>query len=99
MNRGEGAVPGASRSRHATADALDVAGLVLADGRRITVLQAWPRDRAATGAETTSDPAAMLLLDAHRGACRFFNGVLGPDYNAVHRDHLHLETGGYDMCR
>lgn len=99
VNRGEGAVPGASRSRHATADALDVAGLVLADGRRITVLQAWPRDRAATGAETTSDPAAMLLLDAHRGACRFFNGVLGPDYNAVHRDHLHLETGGYDMCR
>jgi len=25
--------------------------------------------------------------------------VLGPEYNAVHRDHLHLETGGYSMCR
>jgi hypothetical protein len=94
VNRGEGAVPGASRSRHATADALDVAALTLADGRRISVLRSWPRDVAAS----LDDPAAMLLLDAHRGACRFFNGVLGPDYNAAHKDHLHLETGGYDMC-
>ena len=95
VNRGEGAVPGASRSRHATADALDVAALTLADGRRISVRQSWPRDVASS----VDDPAAMLLLDVHRGACRFFNGVLGPDYNAVHKDHLHLETGGYDMCR
>ena len=95
VNRGEGAVPGASRSRHATADALDVTALTLANGRRITVLQAWPRSRAAN----TDDPAALLLRDAHRGACRFFNGALGPDYNAAHKDHFHLETGGYDMCR
>ena len=98
VNRGEGAVPGASRSRHATADALDVTALTLANGRRITVLQAWPRDGGA-GAKSTNDPEVLLLLDAHRGACRFFNGVLGPDYNAVHSDHFHLETGGYDMCR
>jgi hypothetical protein len=98
VNRGEGAVPGASRSRHATADALDVAGLTLANGRRITVLQAWPRGGSADAA-STSDPAALLVRDAHRGACRFFNGVLGPDYNAAHRDHLHLETGGYEVCR
>jgi hypothetical protein len=98
VNRGEGAVPGASRSRHATADALDVAGLTLASGRRITVLQAWPRSGAADAA-STNDSAALLLLDAHRGACRFFNGVLGPDYNAAHSDHFHLETGGYGVCR
>ena len=42
---------------------------------------------------------AQMLVDAHRGACRFFSGVLGPDYNAVHRNHFHLETGGYSMCR
>ncbi|WPH12903.1 extensin-like domain-containing protein [Variovorax paradoxus] len=95
VNRGDDAVPGASRSRHATADALDVAGLTLADGRRITVLQAWPR----SSAPSTDDPSALLLRDAHRGACRFFNGALGPDYNAAHKDHFHLETGGYDMCR
>ncbi|WP_436317952.1 extensin-like domain-containing protein [Variovorax paradoxus] len=98
VNRGDGAVPGASRSRHATADALDVAALTLANGRRITVLQAWPRKDAASTAEV-DDPAVLLLRDAHRGACRFFNGVLGPDYNAAHRDHFHLETGGYNVCR
>ena len=90
VNRGEGAVPGASRSRHATADALDVAGLTLADGRRITVRRDW---------SGKGDPEDLFLRDAHRGACRFFDGVLGPDYNAAHRDHIHLETGGYSMCR
>ncbi len=104
INRGDGAVPNASRSRHATADALDVAGLVLADGRRITVLQAWPREAVpavggAKAAQETGTPSALLLRDAHQGACRFFDGVLGPDYNAAHRDHFHLETGGYGMCR
>ncbi|MET3496291.1 extensin-like domain-containing protein [Variovorax boronicumulans] len=112
VNRGEGAVPGASRSRHATADALDVAGLTLADGRRINVLRDWLQSpastssaRTAAGAQAPSStelaptPEALLLRDAHRGACRFFDGVLGPDYNAAHRDHLHLETGGYNMCR
>jgi hypothetical protein len=107
INRGEGAVAGAaasgtSRSRHATADAFDVAGFTLANGRRITVLKDWPRKaQAGAGAldVANDDPAALLLQDAHQGACRFFDGVLGPDYNAVHRDHFHLETGGYTMCR
>ncbi len=107
INRGEGAVPGAQRSRHATADALDVAGLVLADGRRITVLQGWALAGASGASDALSasratgqdDPAALLLRDAHQGACRFFDGVLGPDYNAAHRNHFHLETGGYNMCR
>lgn len=101
-SRGEGDGPGASRSRHATANALDVAGLTLADGRRITVLRDWP-DAIAAGSTSstgaTEDPAGLLLRDLHQGACRFFNGVLGPDYNAAHRDHFHLETGGYRMCR
>lgn len=110
INRGEGAppdagrsaspnpAPQASRSRHATANALDIAGLTLADGRRITVLQGWSREAVADTA-ATDNPTAQLLRDAHQGACRFFDGVLGPDYNAVHRDHFHLETGGYTMCR
>ncbi|KIQ31419.1 extensin [Variovorax paradoxus] len=90
VNRGEGAVPGAARSRHATADAFDVAGLTLAGGQRITVRRDWSGN---------GNPADLLLRDAHRGACRFFDGVLGPDYNAAHSDHFHLETGGYSMCR
>ncbi len=84
-----------SRSRHATANALDIAGFTLANGKRISVLRQWQDADATNG----PGPDALLLKEAHRGACRFFNGVLGPDYNAVHSDHFHLETGGYRMCR
>lgn len=77
------------RSAHATADALDVAGFGLADGRRVRVRQHWPGE----------DGPARFLHEVHRGACRFFDGVLGPGYNAAHRDHLHLERGGARVCR
>ncbi|WP_066331389.1 extensin-like domain-containing protein [Azohydromonas lata] len=78
------------RSRHAQADALDVAGFTLADGRRVSVLRDW-RD--------AKSPAGSFLREVHRGGCRSFNGVLGPDYNAAHADHLHLEMGGGRFCR
>lgn len=94
VNLGDGVPAGASRSRHATADALDIASLTLADGRRISVLSDWK-----SGAITEKALPALLLEDAHAGACRYFKGVLGPDYNAAHRDHFHFETGGYSMCR
>lgn len=98
VNRGEDSPENASdglRSRHATANALDIAGFTLENGKRISVLQDWQHGdtRTSTGAE------AQMLSDVHKGGCRFFNGVLGPDYNSVHRDHFHLETGGYTMCR
>ena len=107
INRGEAAYTDAltgPRSRHATADALDIAGFTLEGGQRITVLEDWKNSGAATPKK--SQPMqilqamqAQMLADAHAGACRFFPGVLGPDYNAAHRDHFHLETGGYRMCR
>jgi hypothetical protein len=81
--------PDATRSRHATAEALDVAGFVLDDGRRIRVLGDWSDDGAA----------ARFLHDVRDGACRFFDGTLSPDYNAAHRDHLHLDRGRYRYCR
>ena len=98
INRGEGSPPEASagsRSRHATADALDIAAFTLDNGRQVSVLKAWLG--SSNGPLRT--PEARLLADAHRGACIYFNGVLGPDYNAVHSDHFHFETGGYGMCR
>ena len=98
VNRGDGAAPNAppgNRSQHATADALDIAGFTLANGKYIAVLRQWQTDDAAT----VAGPEALFLREAHRGACRYFEGVLGPDYNAVHSDHFHLETGGYGMCR
>jgi hypothetical protein len=77
------------RSRHATADALDVAGFVLEGGRRVRVLGGWDAD-GETG---------RFLHDLRDAACRYFDAVLGPDYNAAHRDHLHLDRGPYRACR
>lgn len=81
--------PSGRRSRHATADALDVAGVVLADGRRVRVAADWQGD----GRE------ALFLRALRDGACRVFDGVLGPEYNAAHADHLHLERSGFRICR
>ena len=72
-------------SAHATGNAIDVAGFVLADGRRITVLGQW---YAGTPAEQE------FLRVIHQSACRRFGTVLGPDFNAAHRNHLHVELAG-----
>lgn len=78
------------RSGHAIANATDVSGFVLKDGRRITVLADW----------RTQDPATRAFLEAtHRSACRRFGTVLSPNYNAAHANHLHLEDDRAGMCR
>lgn len=79
------------RSQHATANALDVAGFVLADGRTIRVDRDWSRP---------ADDAHRRFLQAARdGACRIWGVVLGPDYNAAHHDHFHLDRGRFRACR
>ena len=83
-------VAGSSRlSEHARANAVDVGGVVLADGRRITVKAGW------TGAE---DEQRFLRL-IRASACRRFGSVLSPDYNAAHADHLHLDMAPGRFCR
>jgi hypothetical protein len=79
-------------SEHARAAAIDIAGFRLADGRRITVAADWK----GQGAE------ARFLHEVRDGACRLFGTILSPDYNAAHRDHLHLDEarrGGWGVCR
>ena len=81
-------------SEHATADALDIAGFRLADGRRVTVAADW----------TGSDPEAAFLRSARDTACDLYATVLSPDYNEAHRDHLHLDQAargarGARLCR
>ncbi|MDE2595845.1 MAG: extensin family protein [Sphingomonadales bacterium] len=78
------------RSAHATASAIDVSGFVLADGRRITVLGNWSQG-------TPQERQFLTLI--HASACKRFGTVLGPAYNAAHRDHLHVELGGGAFCR
>ena len=76
-------------SQHATANAIDVTGFVLADGRRITLLKDW----------TGSGSEAAFLRALRDGACGVFNGVLGPEFNAAHADHFHLDNGPFRVCR
>lgn len=79
------------RSEHATANAIDLAAFVLADGTRIGVVNDW--HAKADG------PKAAFLRDLRNGACRFFDVVLGPDYNEAHRNHFHLDMGAFRTCR
>lgn len=79
------------RSAHATADAIDVAAFVLADGRRISVKDDW------NGGEPAERQFLRTVQDS---ACKRFGTVLGPEYNAAHHDHFHLERGGSSgFCR
>ncbi len=83
-----------SWSEHSTADAVDIAGFVLSDGKRITVARDW---------KGVGDKAAFLH-EVRDGACRVFATTLSPDYNAAHRDHLHLDQAergamGWGACR
>jgi len=71
-------------SFHAFANALDVTGFRLEDGRRITLPGGW------------TDPLLFegrALRYAHDAACARFTTTLGPEANALHRDHLHLDMG------
>ncbi len=78
-----------ARSEHAFANALDVAAFRTATGRRVSVLN----DFADPG------PEGRFLRRVRDDACPWFSAVLSPDYNAAHRDHLHLDRGRFRACR
>jgi hypothetical protein len=41
--------------------------------------------------EETTTPQAKFLRRVHQGACSVFTTVLGPEFNDIHRTHLHLD--------
>lgn len=77
------------QSQHASANALDIVGFRLRDGRHISVRRDWSKP----GEE------GEFLRQVHRAACDSFNTTLGPEYNAAHRDHFHVDMGLFRMCR
>jgi hypothetical protein len=84
----------AAYSEHATANAIDIIGFRLADGRSISVFRDWSQE----------GPEADFLHEVRDGACRLFATALSPDYNAAHANHLHLDEAGrgemgWSMCR
>jgi len=46
-----------------------------------------------------ADARGRFLREVHDGACAVWNVVLGPEYNAAHRDHFHLDVGASRACR
>ena len=81
---------GSSRwSQHATANAFDIAGFVLEDGRSIRL----PRDWGHKGRK------AVFLYTVRDSLCASFNVTLSPDYNRLHADHFHVDMGPFLSCR
>ncbi len=71
-------------SEHGFANALDVVGFALDNGKTINVEAGWL---------PASAPEGRFLRQAHGAACGRFTTVLGPEANADHEDHLHLDLG------
>jgi hypothetical protein len=72
---------GARLSEHGHANALDISVFHLADGRSVTVKQGW---------NGRADERAFLRA-VHGGACDTFSTVLGPNADAFHHDHFHMD--------
>jgi hypothetical protein len=78
-------------SEHGFANALDVTGFELEDGRTISLPDGWLDPLS---------PAGRLLRFAHDAACAGFTTTLGPGANALHADHLHVDLGCHGAaCR
>jgi hypothetical protein len=80
-------------SEHAYGNALDIAGFILADGRKITVKDGWHGTPEEQG----------FLHDVQLFACETFTTVLAPGYNVYHYDHIHVDLmrreSGRRPCR
>ncbi len=88
-------ITGGRLSEHGHANALDISGFLLADGRRVAVQTGWSGNVAERA----------FLRAVHKGACRTFTTVLGPNADAFHRDHFHLDlarhgrSGSVRVCQ
>lgn len=76
-------------STHATASAIDVSGFRLSDGQDISLVEDWD----------AAEARGRFLRAAQESACKWFATALGPDYNALHADHFHLQSTGWGTCR
>ena len=87
--RGRDRDPGAKLSEHGSANALDLRGVTLANGKTVDFT-----DKAA--------PREFREL-LRQSACASFTTVLGPGSNAYHDNHIHLDLierpGGYRVCQ
>jgi hypothetical protein len=87
--RGRNRVIGAQISEHGKANALDVRGFRLADGRMLSL--------------TDRTLAVDLRERVKAFVCARFTTVLGPGSDWYHEDHVHLDLaqrrGGFRLCQ
>jgi hypothetical protein len=77
-------IPGERLSQHAFANAVDVSGFQLEDGRHVTVEQGW---------RGGDDRVRRFLRQIFQGGCRRFNIGLSPESDRYHYNHLHFDMG------
>ncbi|WP_373504267.1 extensin family protein [Aestuariivirga sp.] len=84
---------GARMSEHGYGNAIDISAFTLESGRKVTVLGGWRGGREEQ----------RFLRAVHGEACSEFRTVLGPNADANHRDHIHLDLqnrkSGKSYCR
>jgi hypothetical protein len=79
-------------SEHSYANAIDVRGVTLADGRTIDVVHHFGK----LDVEPTSERGLFLRRVARRAYDeQVFSVVLTPYFDALHRDHFHLDMARY----
>ncbi len=71
---------GAKISEHASGNAIDISGFVLADGKELIVAEDW---------------GMAVMKELHADACGPFGTVLGPDSDRFHYNHFHFDTAAY----
>jgi len=76
-------------SQHGYANAIDVSGFVLKDGRAISVAKDWKGN----------GKKARFLKAVASSACQAFRVSVSPDGDASHWNHLHWDMGIYRSCR
>jgi len=77
-------IPGAKISEHGRGNAIDISAINLKNGTSLTVISGW-RDKQQ----------GPVLKKIHRGACGTFGTVLGPNSDAHHQDHFHLDVANH----
>jgi hypothetical protein len=87
--RGRNRVRAAALSEHGRADAIDVRGFRLADGRELGL--------------TDVNVAKDLRQKIRASACARFSTVLGPGSDGYHEEHVHLDLAerrnSYKLCQ
>ena len=73
-------------SEHAYANALDISVFAINKGGKVSVEEEW-------GSGFFDRRNAQFLKSARAGGCKTFSTFLGPDYNAAHANHFHMDFG------